>query len=740
MSLPKNETLIFLLTGWILLIALWLGFHFPLLFGDQAWFFLDASRFFFPLWKWGWETWGMGVLPLWNPLFGAGRPFAADPQTVSFYPFMSIFALLKWDFWSTVHWLLAAHHLVGMAGMWVWLRSEGRSLTAAFSGALAFGFCTHTIGLFFIPVLVFVTSWGPWLFWSFDRVIEGKPYGKRLFLSFASLQLGAGYPILCYLNFFFLFFESVFRLTKSEKLKKIGWLLAIGMIALGLNALWVLPFFELLQKTNFFFREKMWSLSLEDLQTLWNPFWETHPLWVGVVDAENSVGKVFWTVTYYLGWPLAVGFLLSFSMRRGKKNEQTALLGWLLLTLLTLGENGFLLPVLKSFVPGFSAIYRSGLWLPLWILYAVRVCAYGIEVWFSLGFYRRLLFALPVLLLPFFSGGFRNWPQGFWWWCLCAAGMALAALFFQRKTSSAVGFASFLGAVVFSIFPAALSLRGIMPLETYRFLPDWAVQLHLKKGERFYHTEPVMSRLRMLRGTSWADAYEGGGRIFAPNRPLLFGWGSLADYNTLQFQNWEEWKHWSPAVSFEHSRMALDYMGARVVVGKTTLGLKEIARESEIVYENPNRLPRWFAVHRVEEPGVWGEFLTDDMKRVEKAGGYRNLALTHGPSRGIFPTPSVEFAQENPNRLKLVLSKGGPAFLASSDFAFPGWKVMRPEKGVLLQRVNHAFLGAEVSPGVSEITLSYQPASFRLGAFLSCVLLAGLSAWGVLFRFRKNSA
>lgn len=713
-------------------LGLWFWFHFPVLLGDQAWSFLDASNFFFPIWKWGWETWHQGVVPLWNPLFGAGRPHAADPQTAAFYPFLVLGAWAGWDFWNTVHWFLALHHVLGMIGVWVWLKSEGRSAPAAFCGAWAFGFCIHAAALFWVPVLLWVTAWSPWMFWSLGRMIRGKPFGCSAFLVFSALQLAGGYPLLSYLLFWVLSVEGAVGFPKGRKKEGVLWIVFLSAAAGALNAGWILPFFEFLKHTDFAFRPERVSLGWRDLQSFGFPFSAPHPILQGTAEVIGWIDKLLWTNTYYLGWPIGGALLFFLAAGVFLSTDRDKIWLWAGLTLLTLGENGGLFPMLREVIPGFSAILRSGFWMPLWILYSIRLAAAGIDL--GLNFRPRLFFlscGLCFLWPWMFPGFFEYWPKSETVWLASAGCMLLAWLLWKKKEKAlfpAVFFFSF--SVILSLFPAALSLRASTPEVWYRRPPKWAKGL--QAGDRIYHTPPAVERLRVLKGERWSEAFASATNILAPNLPIAFRWGCWWERNTLKLPKWMEWKQWSPAVSFAHSRMALDYSGAKVVIGKTTLGLRKIAEASEVIYENPNRFPKWFSVLRVEAHQKTNEWnLKDELRRIERAGGYRQLALTYGESRGLFPLKPVVVEEKNPNHVRLVLPGGGPAFLVSSQLAFPAWKVQKPQGKARLQVVNYTFLGLEVEDGVLEVDLVYRPVTFRLGGFLSFLALAGMVFGGV---------
>jgi hypothetical protein len=61
-------------------------FYHRVIFGNSIFVFVDASRFFYPMWKWGAGVLNQGFIPLWNPDAQFGTPYLADPQMAYAYP------------------------------------------------------------------------------------------------------------------------------------------------------------------------------------------------------------------------------------------------------------------------------------------------------------------------------------------------------------------------------------------------------------------------------------------------------------------------------------------------------------------------------------------------------------------------------------------------------------------------------------------------------------------------------
>src|ERR1017187_10842971 len=95
----KNPTLGVLekrpnLLAFLFLSGLIVLFYHQVIFGNSIFVFVDASRFFYPMWKWGAEVLKKGFIPLWNPDAQFGTPYFADPQMAYAYlpvPFLYSF-------------------------------------------------------------------------------------------------------------------------------------------------------------------------------------------------------------------------------------------------------------------------------------------------------------------------------------------------------------------------------------------------------------------------------------------------------------------------------------------------------------------------------------------------------------------------------------------------------------------------------------------------------------------------
>ena len=103
-------------------------------FGDRdlASYYHPAKRLIAAL------TQASGGVPSWNPFFGSGQPFAANPEHEVFYPLTTLFFVLPFEVAFRLQVILPL--LVALPSMYFLLRTLRRSQPASLFGALAWAF------------------------------------------------------------------------------------------------------------------------------------------------------------------------------------------------------------------------------------------------------------------------------------------------------------------------------------------------------------------------------------------------------------------------------------------------------------------------------------------------------------------------------------------------------------------------------------------------------------------------
>lgn len=197
--------------------------------------------------RWGEEV-RAGHWPLWNADSGLGLPFAANPQTASFFPLTFLSLLGPWA-WSLV---LASRLVIAGGTAFLWLRSFGRSRAASTLGGFAYAYS-----------LPFVT----WLAWPHANVnmllplfllwavrlarAPGAAPACGLALTLFAMHLG-GHPESAFLDLLAALLVWAFSLPKArpEKIARSGAFLALGGVLGTLAAaIQLVPFLEYFAKS-----------------------------------------------------------------------------------------------------------------------------------------------------------------------------------------------------------------------------------------------------------------------------------------------------------------------------------------------------------------------------------------------------------------------------------------------------------------------------------------------------------
>lgn len=90
-----------------------------------------------------------------------------------------------------------------------------------------------------------------------------------------------------------------------------------------------------------------------------------------------------------------------------------------------------------------------------------------------------------------------------------------------------------------------------------------------------------------------------------------------------------------------------------------------------------------------------------------------NQLLKEDPNRRVY------IKEYEANHITYETSSDLPAFLATSELFYPGWKVFVDGKEGKIYRANYIFRGTSLSPGKHEVKFVYDPPLFKIGAVIS---------------------
>jgi hypothetical protein len=240
------------------------------------------------------------------------------------------------------------------------------------------------------------------------------------------------------------------------------------------------------------------------------------------------------------------------------------------------------------------------------------------------------------------------------------------------------------------------------------------------------------------------------GETMRPNSAALYGLEDVRGYESIMLDRFADtFPLWCRAqfASFNRvddlERPFLSFLGARFAIAAPGAmpppgwRLASAGREMS-VFENLRALPRAFVPRSLR----YESRSADTLAQMAAERDFSRVAwIPSEASRPEAPNGPASLAvRESGPDLVLSADADARVLVATSLPDWPGWNAQTAGGAALpLQTINHAFVGLWLPAGHSEVRLSYQPASFRLGVWLFALGLAGAAATVVLRQFRGIS-
>lgn len=216
----------------LLSYALWLGGSLP--------YHNDILVYVIPERTFNLECARQGLLPFWNPYLTCGIPHLANWQSAVFYPPYWLLGLT--DLSRGLVYLALGHCAWAYAGFFLWARSQKIDGWICAAGALAFAGSAHFTRCWVNLPFVATASWIPWVFWSVEMALPSRrPADWVKALAALSLQLFAGYPIFVFYTWLAVVLWRLFQHPPA-----LGRLTLLFVASLGVTSLQWLPFLEFL--------------------------------------------------------------------------------------------------------------------------------------------------------------------------------------------------------------------------------------------------------------------------------------------------------------------------------------------------------------------------------------------------------------------------------------------------------------------------------------------------------------
>src|SRR5262249_5718800 len=264
-----------------------------------------------------------------------------------------------------------------------------------------------------------------------------------------------------------------------------------------------------------------------------------------------------------------------------------------------------------------------------------------------------------------------------------------------------------------------------------RFIVTENVERDMKQNEEFIAL--LASESDMYRVLPYYGDQSGRlGSLFAPSDNMfiqygLFTFGGYEPYELLHYANVRQVLY---RQLDKGDSSFLDLLNIKWIVTRDSLDhlqLPLIWHDAVKIYYNPHALPRIWMCYKLRFARNDAEALT--LLENGEINIREEVILSQqlpGPLIDSDNAPScrtIAASLLSPNIYRATVETSRPGVLVLNDAYFPGWKAYIDGEEAIVLRVNYLLKGVFVPEGVHEVALRYEPASFRIGAIISEVMV-----------------
>jgi hypothetical protein len=705
-------------------------------------------------------------IPLWNPMFASGQPFAANPENELFHPLTSLFFLLPFEWAFRLQVILPP--LFAVPCMFWFLRVLRRSRPAALLGAIAWGLGGFLLSTTNVLPFLFASAPLP-LTLGFAVQVVRAPSRVNLVgfcLSFA-LQCLPGEPTSVLATLILL---ATVVLSQPRRRGTKAWSLLGAGACLGLlvAAVVLLPGAHHAGKT-------IRAAGLTDsMANEWamppvRALELIAPYILGHVDRSQPArfgGAAFYGAKvfpyYYSLYPgLLVGMLalLAWTRRIGRGFSlwaACALVGYAI----SLGDHFVLWPLLRH-VPGLSGLRYPEKGAVLVMMSTVVAASHGFD-WYVLGGLRRRR-VLTVGLVTVAGAGvvvaaiaiLRGQSQ------IMAsdavrdalrativASVIIAALIVSRRWRRARAGLLLCAVLLLDLLAVGRSLVPTVPVARLAMPPQFlAPLLSSERDDLIFHL------------ADWNPSFSDVGGLAKPPAPARWGLAMTLerDFDFTQLRWTYDATHaWLEVVQASPQLME-PLLARRGVTAVVTFAPGTHWEDNRLVGPNGGPAVQTLVARHANAFA----FAASRVERVHGVAGWKAKVRELGqeaanavcveddqmePFAGTPSPAQIVIARKSPMAFDLEVSADGPgpAFVAINQTWDTGWQARLDGRPTPVIRTDLALSGVLVPPGKHTIALSYDDPWLRAGLWLSVVGCLGclvLVLWGRLTgAFRRAAA
>lgn len=721
-----------------------------------------------------------GALPLWNPHQLCGTPFLANGQSALFYPPNLLFWLLPAA--RAFGWSALLHLFAAGAFLYLYLRHRGLGRPAAALGGATFELCSVLVAWLELPTAVNVLVWLPLALLFYERAREpgtvqvsagasplaaeravasaGRLRGLPLVFPLAMMLL-AGHPQFALYSLFALALYALAHppagKSRREQFAALAACLGLPLVLAGLlAAAQLLPTLEL-SRLSHRAGGSLLATGLAGYRAQALPAWAAVVLFVPRFFGDPMRGTYWGWVNYaeFVGYAGVLPLILAGAALLGAvvpawrrdwlaalpKGASRSIFFFAGLAALAAALS-FRTPLGDAFyalAPGFGRFGSPGRMLCLFSLAVAVLAGFGAEGMLNstacrvraaagsagvvllagLGLAGAAAFGTAAMVagapgdvLAQVSGSLGRFAA-LWAMGAAALGIACAGGVPRRLAGAALVLvaAGDLLAAGWGFNPAAPEAMAYPPSETLD-----AVRAREPRG-------------RILALTPLWSLTQPPVALVPPNGATAYGLDDVNGYDSLYLLSYKEFlnrlagKDTSPQ---ENGNMVLfgeggrdlrwlanpdfRWLGCRYILSLTPLagnGLELVRGGPVKLYRYRNALPRAF--------------------------------VTPDPDRALAAVWEAHVTDELPTCVTVDVAGAPAGVLVLLDSTMPGWRAFVDGRPAAVERVRGVFRGVRLPGGARSVTFRYEPASFRLGLFLSLLALAAVSGLGAA-RYKKSAA